>query len=189
VHIASSTSPASCQAYSNTATLAADGISPLEASATSTVQCPALTISGPAWLPAGAVGVSYFPAAITATGGTGVYTWSAKGLPNGLSIGSGSGVITGTPATTAGSPFTVAVTVGDTDSASAHRSFTLAVLPSSPCDVKQNGSLTVADVQLIVNQALGTSPAVNDLNGDGAVDVADLQIEINAALGGGCSAQ
>jgi len=133
--------------------------------------------------------VSYFPAAITATGGTGVYTWSAKGLPNGLSIGSGSGVITGTPATTAGSPFTVAVTVGDTDSASAHRSFTLAVLPSSPCDVKQNGSLTVADVQLIVNQALGTSPAVNDLNGDGAVDVADLQIEINAALGGGCSAQ
>jgi hypothetical protein len=58
----------------------------------------------------------------------------------------------------------------------------------SPCDLQQTGNITAADVQLIINQALGIIPAVNDLNGDGVVNVVDVQIEINAALGLGCSA-
>jgi hypothetical protein len=45
---------------------------------------------------------------------------------------------------------------------------------------------TVADVQLIINEALGVALAVHDLNGDGLVTVADVQIVINAALGLGC---
>jgi hypothetical protein len=62
------------------------------------------------------------------------------------------------------------------------------VVQFSPCDLKQTGSITVADVQLIINEALGLAPAVNDLNGDGKVNVIDVQIEINAALGLGCAA-
>ena len=45
----------------------------------------------------------------------------------------------------------------------------------------------MADVQLIINEALGLIPAVEDLNGDGVVSVVDLQIIINAALGFGCA--
>ena len=62
-------------------------------------------------LPAGTVGVSY-SATLAATGGSGSYTWSATGLPGGLSINSSTGAISGTP-TTAGSPFTVQVTATD----------------------------------------------------------------------------
>jgi hypothetical protein len=61
-------------------------------------------------------------------------------------------------------------------------------VPVGPCDLQYNGSVTVADVQLIINEALGVTSAVNDLNGDGVVNVADVQIEINAALGLGCAA-
>jgi probable HAF family extracellular repeat protein len=57
----------------------------------------------------------------------------------------------------------------------------------SACDAYGTGSVTVADVQLIVNEALGVAPSINDLNGDGVVNILDVQIEINAALGLGCA--
>jgi hypothetical protein len=57
------------------------------------------------------------------------------------------------------------------------------------CDLEHNGTVSVADIQLIVNQALGVIPAVNDLNGDGVLNVVDIQIENRAALGFGCAAQ
>jgi hypothetical protein len=60
---------------------------------------------------------------------------------------------------------------------------------TNPCDIKQNGSIGVADVQLIVNQALGVAGAVSDLNGDGLVNVVDVQVEIRAALALGCASQ
>jgi hypothetical protein len=58
----------------------------------------------------------------------------------------------------------------------------------STCDLKQNGSINVADVQLMINEALGGATAANDLNGDGVVNVIDVQIELNAALTLGCAA-
>jgi hypothetical protein len=57
----------------------------------------------------------------------------------------------------------------------------------SACDVSQDGSMTVTDVQKIINEALGMAPAVNDLTGDGVVNVVDLQIVVNAVMGLGCS--
>jgi hypothetical protein len=60
-------------------------------------------------------------------------------------------------------------------------------ISSNPCDLQLNGNINAADVQLIVNQALGLTHAVNDLNGDGAVNVVDVQVEIDAALGFGCA--
>jgi len=59
----------------------------------------------------------------------------------------------------------------------------------SPCDINQDSHTNVADVQLMINEALGVNPAVNDLNGGGVVNVVDVQIVINAALGLGCVAK
>jgi hypothetical protein len=55
------------------------------------------------------------------------------------------------------------------------------------CDPSGVGFTNVVDVQLIVNEALGTSQAGNDLNGDGVVNVVDVQIVVNSALNLGCS--
>jgi len=45
---------------------------------------------------------------------------------------------------------------------------------------------TVADVQSIVNQALGIAPPTNDMNSDGVVSVIDVQMAIATAMNGGC---
>jgi serine protease len=68
---------------------------------------------------------------MTATGGTTPYTWSATGLPAGLSINASSAAISGTP-TTAGSS---SVTVTVTDSASHHAtaSFTWTINAKGSC--------------------------------------------------------
>lgn len=89
----------------------------------------ALTISGPASLPAGTVGSAYTQTTVTATGGSGVYTFAATGLPSGLSIGVGSGVISGTPASGTAGPYTVVVTVTDTNSTTATKSYSLTINP------------------------------------------------------------
>ena len=57
---------------------------------------------------------------------------------------------------------------------------------ASACDLNKDGSTTVVDVQLIINEALGISRAVNDLNQDSTVSVVDVQIVINAVLLLGC---
>jgi hypothetical protein len=60
---------------------------------------------------------------------------------------------------------------------------------TGPCDVTGDSSTSVADVQAMVNEALGKKPAANDLNGDRVVNVTDVQIVINSVLGSGCAAQ
>jgi len=62
---------------------------------------------------------------MTATGGTTPYTWSATGLPTGLSINSSTGLISGTTRIAGG--YTVTVTVADAASRSASTQFTWAV--------------------------------------------------------------
>jgi hypothetical protein len=88
-----------------------------------TVSSP-LTIASPASLPAGTVNVAYTATTISASGGTQPYVWSATGLPAGLSIGSASGVISGTPTADSGSPYSVTVKV--TDSANPGNTATMA---------------------------------------------------------------
>jgi hypothetical protein len=59
---------------------------------------------------------------MSASGGTAPYTWSATGLPAGLSINSSTGLISGTPTTAA--TYNTTVTARDTTSATGSASFT-----------------------------------------------------------------
>lgn len=58
---------------------------------------------------------------------------------------------------------------------------------SGACDLDGDQNTNAPDVQLVINEALGVYPALNDLNQDGAVNIVDVQIVMNAALGKGCS--
>jgi uncharacterized protein (TIGR03437 family) len=93
---------------------------------TLTVNGAPLTISGPASLPTGTAGAAYTATTVTATGGSGVYTFTATGLPSGLSISS-AGAISGTPAATTAGPYTVVVTVTDSSSNTATKSYPLTI--------------------------------------------------------------
>ncbi len=84
----------------------------------------ALAVAGPTSLPNGQVSVSYANTSITASGGTTPFSWSAAGLPSGLTLSAG-GALTGTP-TIAGT-FTVTVTVTDAMSAKASRTYALTI--------------------------------------------------------------
>ena len=58
--------------------------------------------------------------------------------------------------------------------------------PGSACDLNQDSATNISDVQLAVNQAIGTAACTADLNKDGACNVIDVQRVVNAALGGTC---
>jgi len=75
-------------------------------------------------LPEATVGTAY-NTSVAHTGGTAPYTWAATGLPDGLSINPGNGVITGTP-TTAGLT-SVVFTVTDSTGATASVTLTAQV--------------------------------------------------------------
>jgi hypothetical protein len=77
---------------------------------------------------------------------------------------------------------------GNTDYAAATPVKVSFLVTPSPCDVNQDGSTNIVDLQLIVNEALGTAPAVNSLSGSNTVDVVDVQIVGNAVRGLGCAA-
>src|SRR6185437_13629838 len=128
--------PAAVTEGAATATVTASDTeaTPKTASATVkiTVGGPALVISTTA-LPSGASGGDY-SAAVTAAGGTGAYTWSASGLPPGLTIGAATGTISGTLGEVAAESvdrpgsYPVTVTVRDA-STSAHKQLTLVITP------------------------------------------------------------
>jgi hypothetical protein len=83
-------------------------------------------------LPAGTVGIAYNAPPLTASGGTPPYTWSitGTGAPDqaapGLSLSSG-GVISGTPSTTTGSPFTRTYRVQDNNGVATTKSLAITV--------------------------------------------------------------
>ena len=60
---------------------------------------------------------------------------------------------------------------------------------ASPCDIGSGGPAGIPDLQSILKEALGIGPATHDLNQDGTVTVADIQLVANAALILGCGAQ
>jgi len=60
-------------------------------------------------------------------------------------------------------------------------------VPTPTCDLNGDGVVTSADVQIAINQALGTTPCGSaDLLQNGQCSIIDVQRVINASLGGTC---
>jgi Zn-dependent metalloprotease len=79
----------------------------------------------------GTVGTPIASFTMSASGGTPPYTWSATGLPPGISIGSSTGTVSGTPTTA--NTYTVTVTATDTASHSGSTTFTFTISPAGSC--------------------------------------------------------
>ena len=88
-----------------------------------------------------------------------------------------------------GTSGTATVTVTSTSNSAVTAQSTVTIGKGTPnsCDVNQDQVVNVQDVQIMIDEALGTDSPANDLNGDGVVDVVDVQIDIDAALQLGCS--
>jgi hypothetical protein len=104
---------------------------------------PKLAVTSPSTLSAWTGGRPYPATTINASGGSGAYSWSATGLPSGMSINASSGVVSGTPAVTGS--FTVNVTVTDdaTPAMSASRSYNLLInappsITTTACTARRN---------------------------------------------------
>jgi uncharacterized protein (TIGR03437 family) len=87
-----------------------------------------LSIANPSSLPAGTIGVAYAAVTFSASGGTGSgYTWSATGLPKGITFTT-SGILSGTPTAAATSSLQMTVK----DSANSTASVTLSLVVGAP---------------------------------------------------------
>ncbi len=103
---------------------------------------PPLTITGPSSLPSGTTGVAFGPVTFAASGGSGGYTWSATGLPPGLSINPSAGVMGGTP--TASGLFNPQFSVNDSTNATFSVNLYLTINP--PAGIFSPVSLTAGTV-------------------------------------------
>jgi hypothetical protein len=92
------------------------------------VNIPSTLAINPITLPSGTVGVNYTPTTLTATGGSGSLTWSivSGSLPMGLALNPTTGVISGMPASSGTSNFTVQVEDSAFDVATSALSITVA---------------------------------------------------------------
>ena len=122
-----------------------------------------ITITAPATLPAATYGSSYSEGPFTASPSS-TYTWSATGLPTGLSMSSG-GTLSGTP-TEVGTFSSVVVTATDTISGfSGSMTYTLTVDQATPVltvtnsPVTYNGSAQAAVLTATVT-GIGTVPGL-----------------------------
>ncbi len=86
----------------------------------------------------GTVGTAITPFTLTATGGTAPYTWSATGLPGGITIGSSTGTVSGTP--TASGTFNVTATATASAGGSGSTSFTITIGGTGGCSGQKFGN-------------------------------------------------
>lgn len=144
-----------------------------------------------ATLPDGEFGKTY-SAVLSARGGVSPYRWrlaNESKLPDGLSLDSTTGSISGVP-TEIGS-FDMMVTVADNSIPAAADTVELALNIRFTCgDANDDGTITIADAVVIVMYVFrgGVPPTpleAGDANGDGAVNVADAVYVVNYIFRGG----
>jgi thermitase len=120
---------------------------------------------------------SFSGGAVTGAGGS----YSTFGLPAGTYT-----VTASAPGYSSVSATGVSVTANT--STPVNLRFSTGVPVVSACDITLGSTTSVADVQKMIDEALGLAQAANDLNGDGVVNVLDVQIVIDAVMNLGCSA-
>ncbi|HCT76755.1 MAG TPA: hypothetical protein DGG94_15960 [Micromonosporaceae bacterium] len=96
----------------------------------------------------------------SASGGTPPYSWSATGLPPGLSINSSTGQVTGTPSTAGSYNVTITATGGGSGSAS----FTWTVNAVGGCGAVTNGT----DVSIPDNTTVYSNITISGCSGNGS---------------------
>jgi uncharacterized repeat protein (TIGR01451 family) len=217
VQVAAPTSAANCATFSNQASVNASGSISTEALASITVQCPSLSVqvAPQGTFAQSEAGATYLAvvtnnSSIASTSGAVTVTETA---PSGLTLISmaGSGwscplngntcsrsdslppggsykpiTITVNVSSGAASPLDNQVSVAGGGSASAVFNDNTTVLPFT-CAVSGNTTVSVVDVQQMVNEALGYLPPLNPLTQTGAVTVTDIQKVMNAVLQLGCT--
>jgi hypothetical protein len=129
-------------------------------------------------LPEGTVGTVYVQA-IAASGGTTPYSWllSAGTLPPGFSLNAATGVISGTPTTTAIANFTVTVTDSSSPARSASQSFSITALAVT------TATLPAATVGTPYSQTLAASGGTNHYTWSIINGVLPQGLTLNAATG------
>ncbi|WP_434445130.1 S8 family peptidase [Lentzea sp. E54] len=105
---------------------------------------------------------------LSASGGTAPYTWSASGLPTGLSIGSSTGVVSGT-ASVAGT-YNVTVTATASAGGSGSTSFTWTV-GSATCATQTNGTDVAIRDNATVSSAITFSGCTGTASASSKVEV------------------
>ncbi|HZX02376.1 M4 family metallopeptidase [Kribbella sp.] len=116
--------PGSCTEF-NTVKAAWDAVSvPAQSGDPTCSATGGVTVSNPG-NKTGTVNTALTPFTLTASGGTSPYTWSATGLPAGVTIGSSTGTVSGTP--TASGTFTVTATATASAGGSGSAQFTITV--------------------------------------------------------------
>ncbi len=125
----------------------------------STIGIAPPTITTPSTLPAWTVNLAYPTTAFVASGGYPGYTWAATGLPAGITINSGSGLLSGTP--TATGTFAVAVTATDSQTNPVTRNYNIVVnaAPTITTSSLPNGGVGTAYTSSVVGTD-GTTPYV-----------------------------
>lgn len=140
---------------------------------------------------------------VSVAGATGAsLSWTAGSNASWLSLGVSGGAVPGNlpvtikPAGLAAGVYNTTIAISSNPAANSPLTIPVslwvlpaAVAPVDACDVNKDQVVNIADVQSMINEALGVTAAANDLNGDGVVNVVDLQIVIAATLGGICTAQ
>ncbi len=117
---------------------------------------------------AGATSNQPYSAAFSATGGTAPYTWSASGLPAGLSLGS-NGVISGTPTATGNFSLVISVTDSQspakTTSANLSLSVTTTVAPLTITSTVVAGAISNQPYGATLSATGGTAPYTWSVSG------------------------
>jgi len=127
---------------------------------TLTVTCPTITVArtGGGSFPAGIFNTAYTGQSVTASGGSGSYTFAVTvgSLPTGLSLASGA--ISGTP--TATGVFNFTITATDTlNSCTGSQAFSISIAPVAVGDSYPAASHLVDNTQFVITGGSTTSPA------------------------------